>query len=114
MSDELDKVDSFNPLLILIWILQLIILAMDYSQDNAVTWAIPVIGSFLVVQIYMIWKTNSDEIAEEERRMNAQNSDDLVKNTPLIKPGKTNLTQLHTSHTSTVDLTLSPSLQEDE
>ncbi|MHA2028869.1 MAG: hypothetical protein ACW99Q_05720, partial [Candidatus Kariarchaeaceae archaeon] len=61
-----EKVQYFNPFLILIWILQLIILAMDYSDDNKVTWSIPVIGSFLLIQLYMVWKTNYDEMVEEQ------------------------------------------------
>ena len=66
MSD-MEQVQYFNPLLILIWILQLIMLAMDYSQDQRVTWSIPVIGSFLLIQIYMIWKTNYDQMKDEQR-----------------------------------------------
>ncbi len=114
MSEDTDKIQSFNPLLILVWILELIILAMDYSQDNAVSWSIPVIGSFLLIQVYMIWKTNSDELELERREAVAKSSSNLVKNTPLIHPGKTNLTQLHSKHSSMVDLTLSPSVDDDE
>lgn len=66
MSD-MEQVQYFNPLLILIWILQLIMLAMDYSQDQRVSWSIPVIGSFLLIQIYMIWKTNYDQMKDEQR-----------------------------------------------
>ena len=53
---ETEQVKYFNPLLILVWILQIILIAMDYSADGAITWSIPVVGSFLLVQIYMIWK----------------------------------------------------------
>jgi len=111
MSDT-EQVQSFNPILILIWLLQIIIVAMDYSQDGIVKWSIPVVGSFFLVQLYMLWKTNYDEmIQEQNERFNALNP--IIKNTPLIIPGKTNL-QNENTQSNMIDLTLSPSLLEDD
>ncbi|MHA2100429.1 MAG: hypothetical protein ACW99A_17270 [Candidatus Kariarchaeaceae archaeon] len=108
-----EKVQYFNPFLILIWILQLIILAMDYSDDNKVTWSIPVIGSFLLIQLYMVWKTNYDEMVEEQNQkvMKQYGTD----STPVITPGVTNLqTANSTQDGSMIQLNLAPSVHDDD
>ena len=111
-----EQVQNFNPILILIWILQLIILAMDYSSDGAVSWSIPVIGSFLLVQLYMVWKTNYDEMVEEQnQRMMAKYGDPKIANTPTITPGITNLQLINTnlnkkSQDPIIQLNLAPSV----
>lgn len=113
-----EQVQSFNPLLILIWVFELIILGIDYSTDHRVTWSIPIIGSFLVVQIYMIWKTNYDKMMQEEREKQAKIlGGDLVKNTPIIEPGRTNLQNVNTvnkTDSPIISLNLAPSINLNE
>ncbi|OLS26194.1 MAG: hypothetical protein HeimC2_16060 [Candidatus Heimdallarchaeota archaeon LC_2] len=115
-----EQVQNFNPILVLIWILQLIILAMDYSSDGAVSWSIPVIGSFLLVQLYMVWKTNYDEMVEEQnQRMMAKYGDPKIANTPTITPGITNLQLINTnlnkkSQDPIIQLNLAPSVTLDD
>ena len=115
-----EQVQNFNPILILIWILQLIILAMDYSADGAVSWSIPVIGSFLLVQLYMVWKTNYDEMVEEQnQQMMARYGDPKIANTPTITPGITNLQSINignkaSSQDPIIQLNLAPSVNEED
>jgi hypothetical protein len=109
---EMEQVKYFNPLLILVWILQIIIVAMDYSADSAITWSIPVVGSFLLVQIYMIWKTNYDEMVQESMEARNMEQNELVRNTPLITPGKSDLSASN-SGGNVISLGLAPSLNED-
>ena len=71
MSDT-EQIQSFSPLMILIWVLNIIVVAMDYSPDQRITWSIPVVGSVIVVQVYMIWKTNYDQMVQEQREVQAQ------------------------------------------
>lgn len=70
MSDT-EQVKHFNPLLVLIWILQLLLLGIDYNADQRVSWSIPIIGSVLLIQVYMIWKTNYDEMIAEQKENQA-------------------------------------------
>ena len=108
----MQQIKYFNPLLILVWILQISLVAMDYSADGAITWSIPVVGSFLLVQIYMIWKTNYDEMVQESREARVRDDNELVRNTPLITPGKTDLSASNNSG-NVISLGLAPSLNED-
>lgn len=114
MSD-MEQVQSFNPLLIVVWVLEILIVAMDYSADQKITWSIPVVGSFLVVQIYMLWKTNYDKMVQEQREVQALKAGgSIVANTPLIQPGRTNLQGANSSKSNMVNLTLAPSLTEED
>ena len=114
MSD-IEQVQSFNPLLIVVWVMEIIIVAMDYSSDQRISWSIPVIGSFLIIQLYMLWKTNHDNMIQEQRKFRALKiGGSLVENTPLIQPGKTNLQNASSRNSVIVDLTLAPSLIEDD
>ena len=108
---EMEQVKYFNPLLILVWILQIILIAMDYSADGAITWSIPVVGSFLLVQIYMIWKTNYDEMVQESREARNKEDNELVRNTPLITPGKSELSASNSGNV--ISLGFAPSLNDD-
>ncbi|MFV2014934.1 MAG: hypothetical protein ACC656_05880 [Candidatus Heimdallarchaeota archaeon] len=115
-----EKIQYFNPFIALIWVLQIIILAMDYSPDKKVTWSIPVIGSFLLIQLYMVWKTNYDEMMEEQNQqlMDAYGGENLSR-TPVIKPGVTNLQLANSPQDSNqsgpmIQLNLAPSLQDDD
>lgn len=111
-----EQVQHFNPFLILVWILQLIILAIDYTDDGKVYWSIPIIGSFLLVQLYMVWKTNYDEMIEEQnQRITAKYGDTRIANTPHITPGITdlqavNVRQDNTAQDSIIQLNLAPSV----
>ena len=115
-----EQVQNFNPILILIWIIQLIILAMDYSSDGAVSWSIPIIGSFLLVQLYMVWKTNYDEMVEEQnKRTMARYGDSKIANTPTITPGITNLQSVNIGNKAAlqdpiIQLNLAPSVNEED
>ena len=108
----MEQVKYFNPLLMLVWILQIILVAMDYSADNAITWSIPVVGSFLLVQIYMIWKTNYDEMVQESMEARNKEGNELVRKTPLIIPGKSDLSSANSSG-NVISLGLAPSMNED-
>ncbi|MDH5401004.1 MAG: hypothetical protein OEY49_00825, partial [Candidatus Heimdallarchaeota archaeon] len=66
------------------------------------------------IQLYMIWKTNYDEMIEEEREKRRQKMGGLVGNTPLIKPGVTDLKQIHSTDTHMVNLNISPNVVDDE
>ncbi len=111
-----EQVQHFNPFLILVWILQLIILAIDYTDDGKVYWSIPIIGSFLLIQLYMVWKTNYDEMIEEQnQRITARYGDTRITNTPQITPGITNLQAVNVKQDNTVQdsiiqLNLAPSV----
>lgn len=89
-----EQVDSFNPMLIVIWITQLLLLGWDWSQDQRIWWSIPIIGSFFFIQLYMIWKTNHDKMMEEERDRQARALGGPV-DTPEIVPGQTKLKDLY-------------------
>jgi len=94
-----EQVDSFNPLLALVWITQLLLLGWDYNQDGRIWWSIPIIGSFFFIQLYMIWKTNHDKLMEEQRDRQARALGGPV-DTPEIVPGQTKLKDLYKSNTS--------------
>jgi len=89
-----EQVDNFNPLLIVIWITQLLLLGWDWSQDGQVKWSIPIIGSFFLVQIYMLWKTNYDKMMEERQDQQARALGGPM-DTPKITPGKTKLKEVY-------------------
>lgn len=113
------QVQYFNPFLILIWILQVILFAIDYSDNGRGTWSIPVIGSFFLVQVYMVWKTNSDEM-KQEQQLAAQRAlgGSLVEDTPIIQPGITNLSdmskQSSSSSSPVIHLGFAPGLSDDD
>lgn len=108
-----EKVQSFNPFLVLIWILQLIILGIDYEPDRSISWSIPIIGSFLVIQIYMIWKTNYDEMVEEQQANMIANRGGTMS-PPTIRPGITNLQEANSTKNSMIQLNLSPSVTDEK
>lgn len=88
---------------------------MDYSPDQTITWSIPIVGSVIVIQIYMIWKTNYDQMVQEQREVEAKKlGGSIVKDTPLIQPGVTNLADANKKGGAMVNLTLSPSVLDDE
>ena len=80
-----ERVRSFNPILLLIWAFQIIIFVLDLQGDGRVSWSIPIIGSFFFVQLYMIWKTNYEQM-EEERRSKMAEMLGGPKNVPEIDP----------------------------
>lgn len=90
-----ERVNSFNPLLILIWVFQLIILGIDW-QDGSVTWSIPIIGSFLLIQIYMVWKTNYDEMQQAQSDAHARSLGGPM-DTPMIDPNRTDLKDVYSN-----------------
>ena len=94
-----DRVNSVSPFLVLIWIFQLIILVIDW-QDGGVSWSIPIIGSFLLVQVYMVWKTNSDEIMQEQTEAMARSLGGPM-DTPMINPNQTDLRSMYSSKEET-------------
>ncbi|MHA2252592.1 MAG: hypothetical protein ACXAD7_19665 [Candidatus Kariarchaeaceae archaeon] len=107
MSDT-EQVQYFNPILILMWVLQLIILGMDYSGDQRVTWSIPIIGSFLLIQIYMIWKTNYDQMIKEQKEGQTRAvSGDLLDHVPIMQPRQNTSNQI-------INLELSPAIDSSE
>ncbi|MHA2504227.1 MAG: hypothetical protein ACXAE3_15320 [Candidatus Kariarchaeaceae archaeon] len=89
-----DQVDSFNPILLAIWATQLLLLGWDWSQDGKVLWSIPIIGSFFVIQLYMIWKTNYDSMLQEQRNAQAIALGGPI-DTPEIDPRSTKLQDLY-------------------
>ncbi len=114
MSDN-EQVQYFNPIMILVWIIQLLIVGMDYSKDQRISWSIPIIGSVLLIQIFMIWKTNYDEMMAERREaMGKKYGGALVNSTPVIQPGTTNLAmaqQKSANFDTMVDLDISSNLK---
>lgn len=95
-----EQVESFNPLLVVIWLTQLLLLGWDWSADGQVRWSIPIIGSFFIIQLYMIWKTNYDQMMEEQRDAQARALGGPM-DTPKIQPGKTNINELYKSKETT-------------
>jgi len=91
-----EKVNSFNPIWIVIWITQILIVGVDYAQDGRIVWSIPIVGSVFIVQVYMIWKTNYDEMMEERQKRQARALGGPI-DTPKIVPGQTKLKDLYPS-----------------
>ena len=97
-----EKVQSLNPIMVIIWITNFLIFYWDWSNDGIVSWSIPIIGSVLIVQIYMVWKTNYDEMMEDDRvvQINALGG---PTNRPDIVPGTNNLSDFYNSEKNKID-----------
>lgn len=102
-----ERVSSFNPIIIAIWLTSLVLFIVDYTPDSRISWSIPIIGSILLVQLYFVWKTNYDDMIEKDREKQVAALGGPT-DVPTIDPLRQNLDQMYTETKNTTPIKKDP------